>query len=219
MILVNTPESSLKYIELQCNNKIEDYSNCNELTSLTDFLSKLKSKNVLELGAGLGRISVFLKNKFKWDDTNFFLLDGDSGDIQVNGVHRTTNKDFYNSLDSTKKFCLTNGIKEDHLFLINAEKDFKLPDNKFDLCYSCKAIGFHWPINEYLDIIQHAMLKNSYLFFELRSIGAKNRTAAQEAVAKNFNDHQIQSINKEIYKIISLKMDADCSIILLQKRV
>ena len=215
--MIKIPESAVKYIKLQCNNKIGSYIDCKELALSQDFLSKLNPKNVLELGAGLGRVSVFLKNRFNWNDTNFFLLDGNSGNKQLSGL-RKMGKDFYNSLGSTRDFCLANGIKEKNLFLINAEEDIKLPENKFDLCYSYKAIGFHWPINPYLDMIQHSMLKGSYLLFELRTTNKKrNRTPMQQKRVENFDNYQIEHINQKIYEIISLDLNAIYPMLLLKK--
>lgn len=164
------PDECKKYMELQCNSVLDDYRNCPELDPILGFLEQLNPKRVLELGAGLGRVSVFIKNCFDWRSTEFYLLDGDSGEEQIAGIHWDTKPAFYNSLASTEEFCTHNNIKEEKLFLLNAEKRWAVDKKiKFDLCYSFKAIGFHWPINEYLDIIKDNLERKAYLLFEIRN--------------------------------------------------
>ena len=165
---IKFPDETKKYVDMQCNKVLEDYTQCPELIPILTFLDKFRPQNILEIGSGLGRISVFLLKYFNWIDTNFFLLDGDSGDKQVAGMNWKLENKYYNSLGATKLFCEANQMK--NFTIINAEKAYSLPRNTFDLCYSCKAIGFHWPINDYLDIISSSIKTGAYLFFELRSM-------------------------------------------------
>jgi len=211
------PKSSVKYVNLQCNSALDDYRKCPELASVLDLLSTIKPKRVLELGAGLGRISVFLKNYFNWDDTEFYLLDGDSGEKQIAGIHWKTKKDFYNSITATRNFCLNNNVKSEKLFLVNAESPTKFGKKKFDLCYSFKAFGFHWPIETYLDIFSANFEKDAYLVFELRSI-ERDAYATQERYerAKRFVINQMKFVEEHsLYNIIDIKKEYP--ILILQK--
>lgn len=199
------PHDVKKYVNLQCNNVLSDYETCPEMRTAFPILSKLRPSNVLELGSGIGRVSVFLRNYFKWDTTNFYLLDGDSGDVQIAGIHYTTNKDFYNSLDATKSFCVENNISEERLFLVNAETCSGISDVQFDLCYSCKAIGFHWPINDYLVQFSKNFEVGSYLFFELRSNDKKvYSTEERWKRVMKIVDMQVNGINRSDFDVIKL---------------
>lgn len=208
------PESTKKYADLQCNQQLSDYTDCPELVPLHTFLEKQKPTRVLELGAGLGRASVFLKNKYDWNDTEFYLLDGDSGSVQIAGVHQTLEPCFYNSLKATYDFCVANGIESGKLHLINAETE-KIPEAKFDLCYSLKAIGFHWPINEYLYILQKHTYKGSFLFFELRN--PINYTSDRAARLAHFVQSQLDAIDCSTYKVVSFSYDSQFPVLLLER--
>ena len=83
---------------------------------------------VLELGCGLGRMSVILKNSFGWHNTMFYLYDGDSEQDLKTDPWKGSNDtiipgSFHNSLKLTKEFCLLNGLREEQIVLINAEKE------------------------------------------------------------------------------------------------
>jgi len=156
------PEACELYVDLQCNNSVKDYTDCAEVQPFMDRLSKLCPQNVLEIGAGIGRVSVYLRNALAWCDTHFWLMDGDTGTEQVAGISYELKDDFYNSFVATNAFCTANNISEERLTLIDAAKD-EWPQVKFDLCYSFKAIGFHWPINEYLLRVYPYMKKGALL--------------------------------------------------------
>lgn len=204
-----------KYVKLHCNNRIEDYSDCPEVQVVLKWLKKLNPNNVLEIGAGLGRVSVYLKNACKWNETKFYLLDGDSGDKQIAYTHDSVSPDhFYNSIKAAKDFCTSNGIENKNLVLLNAEKeDWLKLQIKFDLVYSFKAIGFHWPINDYLNKIYKLLVKDAILIFDIRRF--KNENTIE------FNCKQFMMIDNDKYKFkrIAINKNYDKSMLLiLQKR-
>lgn len=214
------PDDCKKYMELQCNSVLDDYRNCPELDPMIQFLEIVKPKKVLELGAGLGRVSVFLKNYFDWKSTEFYLLDGNSGEEQIAGIHWKTKPAFYNLLERTRTFCISNNIKEDKLFLLNAERQWEVDKKiKFDLCYSFKAIGFHWPINEYLDIIKDNLERKAYLIFEIRN---KERSLYKnDKIWKRrcaFVEYQLDYIERNTDYVLVQKVDkTKYPLVLLQK--
>jgi len=191
------PKSVEKYIELQCNDALFKYTNLPELKNIEGELKGAIPKNVLEIGAGIGRASVYLFKYFSWINTNFYLLDGDSGNKQVNGTNHESKDSFYNSIDAAKNFCKSNGMTKVH-FLNAEEEDWKDIDVKFDLCYSFLAIGFHWPMSLYLDTIYNMLTDNALLIFGVRPI------------AKQFDDFmnkQIDDINTNYYEIVKIKRE------------
>lgn len=163
------PKSVKKFAELQCNSALDYYTRCKEIEPIHDIIKDLKPKNVLDLGSGIGRISVYLMKRYGWNTTNFHLYDGNSGKAQIAGYHTKPGNYFYNSLAATHDFCVANGIDEDRLFCLNARKiKVKSIVGKFDLCYSFKAFGFHWPCLDCINAVYKKMNIGSYLFFEVR---------------------------------------------------
>lgn len=192
---ITFPENVKKYIELQCNSSLFKYTNLPELKTIKDELSVVVPKNVLEIGAGIGRASVYLSKYFNWTETNFYLLDGDSGDKQVNGTNYESKDSFYNSISATEEFCSANGMNNVHL--LNAEKDdWKSLEVKYDLCYSFLALGFHWPINIYLDMIHDMLTDNALLIFGTRPADKK---------FDKFVNTQLDSVDTKLYNIEAIK--------------
>lgn len=209
---INFPDNVKRYIELQCNTSLHKYTEFFELKHIKNELSNINPSNVLEIGSGIGRASVYLFKYFNWNNTNFYLLDGNSGDKQVSGISNNGIGSFYNSLDATREFCLSNGIT--NLYLLNAEKeDWKKIDVKFDICYSFLAVGFHWPVSLYLNIIYEMLVDNALLIFGIRSGDSRFDT---------FMDTQIDSIDLNKYEVLKLKRsqkynDRDSVLILAKK--
>jgi len=162
---------------------------------------------------------VFLQNFFNWKDTNFYLLDGNSGEKQIAGMNHLTGENFYNSLSATREFCLLNGIEKSKLFLINAEQDWKSGIKEtFDLCYSFKAFGFHWPINDHLISLYENFVPGAYLLFETRSTNSQiYEKASRHERAVRFVDNQIRNIDRERYKLLDLDTESKHPIIALQR--
>jgi SAM-dependent methyltransferase len=230
------PENCKKYVEMQdavCweDKNSEDYiykifSNPPEVKNIGKLLSKLKPKNILELGSGIGRMSVYLKNYYNWNDTNLYLLDG-YGEKIVAGITSELGNNFYNSMEATKEFCLANNIKEDKLFLINGTKIFNnecmlgdfIKDVKFDLIYSFAAVGFHWTLEYYLTNLYNNLSDNCYLIFQTRDINPIDCGSPRRArKIKKFVDRVINSIDTSKYKIITKTLESWPAIIILKRR-
>lgn len=209
------PESAKEYVRLQCNDNLKGYTECPGVRCVEKFLKDLRPRNILEVGAGLGRVSVFLFRRFGWETTNFHLLDGNSGHEQICHTHEKVGRDYYNSLQATKDFCLVNGISEERLFLLNAENDdWKQLDVKYDLCYSFRAIGFHWPVTGYLDVLHPLLEKGACLIFEIRSATWRG---GKELYAE-FNRKQTSGIKRRQYRIKELSTEPGRSIMVLERR-
>lgn len=204
------PENVKKYTDLQCNDALFKYTDFPELKNIEDRLKTLEPNNVLEIGAGIGRASVYLFKYFNWINTNFYLLDGNSGDKQINGVNYESKDSFYNSIDAAKEFCESNGLFK--VWFLNAEKeDWKEVNVKFDLCYSFLAIGFHWPVGLYLNAIYDLLVDNALLIFGIRPVAEK---------FDKFMNSQIKDIGVDKYKIVEIKREkrgSRSSIMILRK--
>lgn len=211
MIDIVFPDSIKEHIDmLEIHRRKFLYTNAPELKNTEKYLKNIKPLNVLEIGAGLGRSSVFFFKYFDWKDTNFYLLDGDSGKIKHTGVRVDEENGFYSSKRSAEDFCNANGmIKMEYL---DAETDdWMFLDITFDVVYSFLAIGFHWPVSLYLDKIYHMLSENAVLMFGIRS---------KENIYKKFIDKQIESIDINKYSIVDLKLEPKttrASVLILKK--
>jgi len=123
-----------------------------------------KPNKILELGCGLGRMSVYLSKQFE-HEPEFILADYDEiseklrygwnpGDIR------------YNKLEETRQFCIDNGLKRFELFNL-AERDIiELKD--IDLVISVMAVGFHYPIEQYMDKLIDITTDDVVMIFGIR---------------------------------------------------
>jgi len=201
-------EKTKRYVKLHTLNDFKAYKESKILDMMIDRLKDIHPKNVLELGAGLGRGSVYIFKKLFWIDTKFYLLDGDSGNKTVGGVNVGSKGVYYNSLDATKEYCNSNGLK--NLVLINYEKE-QLPKVKFDIVYSIISIGFHWSIDLYLKELKNKLNPGALLLFQTRSLESKNKQLS------NWAKSEIEKVKKyKEYKIIGYdcKVDDICLLIL-----
>lgn len=208
-ISVVFPEDIEKYVSLQCNDRREEFSCLSEIREIERFLKEAPAV-ALDVGSGIGRVSVFFFKYFKWTRTLFILADGDSGDKQLSGT-RTGKSDFYNSLKATESYCQANGMENFKTFNLEESGWGKLP-RKPDFVYSFKALGFHWAFNPFLEDVHSALRKKCCLIFELR---------AGNPGSFNWTEQQIGKINPNKYDIVGLFLEADRkaeNFIVLEKR-
>lgn len=212
MVDIIFPDSVLDYVSLWGINKRQFlYTNLPELKHCEKYLKHINPINSLEIGAGIGRGSVFFFKYFGWENTNFYLLDGDSGKIKHIGVRENEKDGFYSSKKAAEGFCRANGMV--NMKYLNAEDDdWESIAVMFDVVYSFLSIGFHWPISLYLNKIYKMLNKDALLIFGIRS---------KEIAYKRFIDDQIESINTNKYSILDLKLEpkGTRSSVLILKRV
>ncbi len=125
---------------------------------LEAFKDKVKKpKTILDLGCGLGRMSVYLYHICNLIDSKFILADGNSFPPKINnkmfGFSRK--KRFYNSLHQTRMFCEHHNLGHFELFNLE-EKDISELSN-IDFVMSFLSVGYHFPLEDYI----HSLLKIS----------------------------------------------------------
>ena len=106
--------------------------------------------NVLELGCGLGRASVYLHwwlGMFS-PETHYWMADGNANADKLK--YGWDPKEWYNSLQKTAEFAEMNGMVEEDFTVINLENFDLLSLSDVDLVISFLAVGFHFPIEQYL---------------------------------------------------------------------
>jgi SAM-dependent methyltransferase len=166
--MIEMPTLCKKYMDLQCNGDDSLYTDFPENKNLEGYLKGTQPKKAIDIGSGIGRASVWFKQHYGWNDTEFYLMDGDSGEKQLDGLRKGTD-DFYNSLECTKLFCESNRLKYTLVNAENKEWEKALPED-FDIAYSFLAFGFHWPIDQVLTKIYSILKPGGLAIFGLRGI-------------------------------------------------
>lgn len=167
------PGNSDKYSRLQQNTRDRDFERAEDVYAVEDVLFCGDDANVLDIGSGIGRASVAIQKMKEDGDVCFWLLDGE-GEKQVAGVNQSIGKHFYNNFEAAVEFCTANGIKPENVMVLDAanmndvSKWLEAGDTKFDLAYSFRALGFHWPISPRLDWLANFMQPHGTLVFESR---------------------------------------------------
>lgn len=135
----------------------------NEFKTIDEYLP-LNINNVLDIGCGLGIIHIFFNKKYK-NNLKFFMLDKDKID---SSIKYGFNEDYesYNDLGETKNFLIKNNINEDKIVIQNAEKEINISD-KIDLVISLKSMGYHYPIEKYLNLFKKKCHKNTVFIFDV----------------------------------------------------
>ena len=143
-------------------NKINDEF-LKEFNSIKKYLPK-SSKNILDIGCGLGVINIFL-NEYYSKKSNFTLIDKNYVDKKVVYGFKN-NSESYNKLEITKDFLILNGFKTKQFQLVNADQNF-VTKKKYELIISLLSMGYHYPIENYIDIIKKVSTKNTKVIFDL----------------------------------------------------
>ena len=121
-------------------------------------------KNIMDVGCGLGIINIYLNRIFK-NSSNFFLLDKNRID---NKIKYGFSKDYesYNDLSETKNLLLNNEINLDQINLCDVEKTINIKE-KVDLVISLKSMGYHYPLENYLNLFKKNCSQDTIFIFDI----------------------------------------------------
>jgi len=138
---------------LQINNSDKDYEerSADEYETLKSIMFEKKPNKIFDIGAGIGRTSVYFKNLAELDDTTFYLADFTGKEYEKKGGcghHEDIDPIPYNDLKITKSFCENNGMNMKNIEIVDlAENEFeKIKD--VDLISSFDSVGYHWLIED-----------------------------------------------------------------------
>lgn len=120
--------------------------------------------NILELGCGLGRFSIFLNSKLN-HNPKFFLADFSKVSKNIKYGWNPKNSS-YNNLSFTRDFCLDNGMN--NFDLINLGENSIGSLKNIDLIMSFLSVGFHYPIEDYFDDFKLISNENTVFIFGTR---------------------------------------------------
>ena len=131
----------------------------NELKTFVKYLPA-NIENIVDIGCGLGILHIYINEMYQ-NKPSFFLLDKNTIDTKIK-YGFSENYDSYNILNETKNILLNNGLLNEQIHLINVDKEIKI-DNKIDLLISLKSMGYHYPIDNYIDLLK-TMCNNKTIF-------------------------------------------------------
>lgn len=123
-------------------------------------------RRILELGCGLGRMSVVLHRHFGDERIHFVLADADEVTHADNVSGWDPGRDFYNDLAATKAFCSANGLTNFSLFDLHRGSLDEI--GRVDLLCSFLSVGFHFPIEESLHRFWPCLAPDATLIFGVR---------------------------------------------------
>ena len=143
-----------------------------------------KAKNIMDVGCGLGIINIFLQQHYK-NNLKYFLIDKNKIDLKIKYGFKD-NYESYNDLQETKKLLNSNGIKNENILMIDAEKQIII-DQKIDFVISLKSMGYHYPYEKYLSLLQKVASDNCIFIFDLASKKYKDL----EMIKKHFREYEV----------------------------
>lgn len=111
------------------------------------FLPTKKAPSVLDIGAGMGGIDVFISRHYE-GKAKLMLLDKNGKSEHINAGFHNSAADFSHYCDfaAATDLLVANGVK--HFEFYDAKNGFNF-DKKFDVVISLLSWGFHYPIDTY----------------------------------------------------------------------
>ncbi len=134
-----------------------------EFETFKNYLPK-SLKNIMDIGCGLGIVNIYLNNFFE-KKPFFFLLDKNKIDKKIK-YGFSANYESYNNLNETKNILLENHIDISCIHLFDVEKQFQI-NKKMDLVISLKSMGYHYPINTYIELFKNCCTKDTIFIYDI----------------------------------------------------
>ncbi len=140
-----------------------------EFQALEPFLKALPERpQVLDIGPGMGRSTVFFKNAMGWQNAPFTLYESGGESTRYTKAGPRFQDSFCGNFEALETVLAHNEIGA-YEIVDAAALDASLAklDGPFDFIYSFFAIGFHWSIEHFLDEILGLMHEDSIGAFTL----------------------------------------------------
>lgn len=150
----------------ECKSDITIYAKLSEYEyeSYKDYIGK--PHTVLDLGCGIGRVSIYLNQILNDATVHYILLDTTGNTFNLG---RWDMDEYYNDLSVTKSFAELNGLINFEIFESLSGDWGQLKD--IDLVISCCSFGMHVPIERYMDKLLAATTPNCTMIFGTRNRG------------------------------------------------
>lgn len=143
-----------------------------EVEQIKDYLPQAPDR-ILELGAGLGRGSIYLRHYFRENGLVFppiwVLADRDGFSEENTGAFNPKVDEYYNDFKLGRSFCQMNGL--DNFKFVDTETGDWSKWGKFDFIFSFCSFGMHVPLERYMDRLIGASLPDVTMIFGTRHAG------------------------------------------------
>ena len=153
----------VNYFQIHNIEKITEKLFYKEFETFKNYLPN-SAENIIDIGCGLGIINIYL-NEFFEKKPVFFLLDKNRVDRKIK-YWFSSNYESYNDLKETENILLDNNIDGSCINLFDVEKQFIIK-KKMDLVISLKSMGYHYPINTYIELLRNCCTKDTIFIFDI----------------------------------------------------
>lgn len=133
-----------------------------ELTQLETLLDFGRVKNLTSIGPGLCLFELMIWQRHP---CNMYLVDIEQTAGHHHGFHETGSG--YSSNLVARRFLEDNGVLPEQIRFCNPIKE-PLNQSEVDLIISILSMGFHYPVQEYVQYISTALRMNGTLVFDKR---------------------------------------------------
>lgn len=146
---------------------------------------------IIDIGAGIGGIDVLLFQHYRdaGNKAHVTLVDKTAVDNQI-WYGFTEAGSFYNSLEYGDEFMRANGVPPESLSLLQPEA-FEATCPQAELIISLISWGYHYPVQTYLDTVQHCLRPGGVLIIDVRDPDGREQLervfGPAEVISKNTN--------------------------------
>lgn len=156
-----------------------------------------KFDNVLDIGAGVAGIDVFLFHHNKENNPKIITLDKTQLDKNIFFKYDKANS-YYNSADVSTNFLLENGIPRSNITTLEANDNGTIDiDSSIDLIISLKSWGFHYPVSFYLEEVNRILSPNGTIIMDLR----RTNSDGFALLKKTFPNIEIIETKKKSFRL------------------
>lgn len=162
--LIKGNEDSREFIE-----RDQNLTSISEYRILKKYLTDMPTpKKVLDVGAGLGRSSIFLAKKMGWTKTDFHLYDSTGKAAKYDLLGSRQVDTFCGNINLLGRILEYNKMTNARIFDAKSLGGrIDLLPGPYDLVFSFYAVGFHWALDYFLDEILRVMSPAGYAFFTI----------------------------------------------------
>ena len=206
----------INYFQNQDLEKITEELFLKELNTFKNFLPN-SVNTIMDIGCGLGIINIYLNKVFEKKPI-FFLLDKNRIDRKIK-YGFSLNYESYNDLNETKNILLENEINSACVHIFDVERQFQI-DKKIDLVISLKSMGYHYPINSYIELFVSQVDKTPNkiaVIFEEKSITYSELDAKSNQFARFIQKHATDNNNALVPILIERSIDMIIAILAVSK--
>ena len=165
-----------------------------ELNTFQNFLPE-EPNNIMDIGCGLGIIDILLNNFYN-NKVNFYLLDKNKIDSKIS-YGFSSNYESYNDLNETKNLLIKNRINISRLELFDVDKKIEI-NKKIDLVISLKSMGYHYPIDIYINLLKKCCGSDTVFIFDVSEGYLNNNSLKKyfEIIKIIYEERSIHSLKR-----------------------